>query len=181
MVAQGVPQHVSVSIGRREDDYTKEQRDFDSELLTKIAALGVKLPPWTAKALLPGGDLTGGSFARFLRNVERRYPWLPEHLRKRYSRAYGTRIDRVIGNARSVADLGREVVPHLHEAARVALDERLLQLEAEDDVQVVRRLVGLDADQRRLDRIHLAEPAFGRLIGERVREELLRAGEDTPG
>jgi glycerol-3-phosphate dehydrogenase len=80
--------------------------------LTK--ALGLSLPPWTAKALLPGGDLTGGSFARFLRNVERRYPWLPEHLRKRYSRAYGTRIDRVIGNARSVADLGAEVVPQLH-------------------------------------------------------------------
>ncbi|MEJ0038519.1 MAG: glycerol-3-phosphate dehydrogenase [Gammaproteobacteria bacterium] len=80
-----------------------------------VQALGMRLPPWTDKALLPGGDLTGGSFARFLRNVERRYPWLPEDLRKRYSRAYGTRIDHVIGGARSVADLGAEVVPHLYE------------------------------------------------------------------
>jgi glycerol-3-phosphate dehydrogenase len=80
-----------------------------------VTALGQKLPPWTHEALLPGGDLTGGSFARFLRNVERRYPWLPEHLRTRYSRAYGTRIDHVIGRARSIADLGDEVVPQLHE------------------------------------------------------------------
>jgi len=80
-----------------------------------VNALGQKLPPWTQNALLPGGDLTGGSFARFLRNVERRYPWLPEHLRKRYSRAYGTRIDHVIGRAGAVADLGKEVVPQLHE------------------------------------------------------------------
>jgi glycerol-3-phosphate dehydrogenase len=79
------------------------------------AALGQKLPAWTHDALLPGGDLTGGSFARFLRNVERRYPWLPEHLRKRYSRAYGTRIDHVIGSARSLVDLGDEVIPQLHE------------------------------------------------------------------
>jgi glycerol-3-phosphate dehydrogenase len=78
-------------------------------------ALGVHLKPWTETALLPGGDLTGGSFARFLRYVERRYPWLPPHLRKRYSRAYGTRISHVIGEARSVGDLGIEVLPNLHE------------------------------------------------------------------
>jgi glycerol-3-phosphate dehydrogenase len=95
-------------------------------------ALGQKLPPWTEKALLPGGDLTGGSFARFLRNVERRYPWLPEHLRKRYSRAYGTRIDRVIGDARSLADLGEEVVPQLHEREIDYLQREEWALMAED-------------------------------------------------
>ena len=63
------------------------------------AALGNRRRPWTARALLPGGDLPAGSLARFLRNVERRYPWLPAPLRTRYSRAYGTRIDRVIGSA----------------------------------------------------------------------------------
>jgi glycerol-3-phosphate dehydrogenase len=72
--------------------------------------------PWTATALLPGGDLPGGSLARFLRNVERRYPWLPAHLRTRYSRSYGTRIDRVIGDARSMQALGTEVLPNLYES-----------------------------------------------------------------
>jgi glycerol-3-phosphate dehydrogenase len=95
-------------------------------------ALGMRLRPWTQQALLPGGDLTGGSFARFLRNVERRYPWLPEHLRKRYSRAYGTRIDHVIGNATSVAGLGVEVLPHLHEREIEYLQREEWALGAED-------------------------------------------------
>jgi glycerol-3-phosphate dehydrogenase len=95
-------------------------------------ALGMRLRPWTEKALLPGGDLTGGSFARFLRNVERRYPWLPEHLRKRYCRAYGTRIDRLIGDAKSVAALGAEVVPQLHEREIEFLRREEWALEAED-------------------------------------------------
>ena len=80
-----------------------------------VRALGERAAPWTKDSLLPGGDLVGGSFARFLRYVERHYPWLPPHLRKRYSRAYGTRISHVVGNARSVDDLGAEVLPQLHE------------------------------------------------------------------
>jgi glycerol-3-phosphate dehydrogenase len=71
--------------------------------------------PWTAAATLPGGDLPDGSFAAFLRKVERRYPWLPESLRLRYAGAYGTRIDRVIGDALGLSDLGPELVPGLHE------------------------------------------------------------------
>jgi glycerol-3-phosphate dehydrogenase len=59
--------------------------------------------------------LPGGSLARFLRSVERRYPWLPANLRTRYSRSYGTRIDLVIGNASSLQDLGEEVLPQLYE------------------------------------------------------------------
>ena len=77
-------------------------------------ALNFRSRPWTAKAHLPGGDLPGGSLARFLRNVERRYPWLPATLRTRYARSYGTRIDRVIGNARTLADLGEEVLPQIY-------------------------------------------------------------------
>lgn len=97
-----------------------------------VNALGEKRPAWTVNALLPGGDLTGGSFARFLRNVERRYPWLPEHLRNRYSRAYGTRIDRVIGRAGSLAQLGEEVVPQLHEREIEYLQREEWALTAED-------------------------------------------------
>jgi glycerol-3-phosphate dehydrogenase len=77
--------------------------------------LGARTRHWTAGATLPGGDLPEGSFAAFLRTVERRYPWLPESLRVRYARAYGTRIDRVIGHARSLLELGREWVPGLYE------------------------------------------------------------------
>jgi len=77
--------------------------------------LGSSARPWTRQAILPGGDLPGGSLAVFLRTLERRYPWLPVPLRRRYAHSYGTRIDRVIGDADSLADLGEELVPQLFE------------------------------------------------------------------
>jgi glycerol-3-phosphate dehydrogenase len=70
---------------------------------------------WTAGTFLPGGDLPHGSFAVFLRTLERRYPWLPATLRRRYARAYGTRVERLLGEARGPDDLGAEVVPGLRE------------------------------------------------------------------
>jgi glycerol-3-phosphate dehydrogenase len=97
-----------------------------------VAALGERRRPWTVNALLPGGDLTGGYFARFLRNVERRYPWLPAELRKRYCRAYGTRIDRLLAGADSVASLGEEVLPQLHEREIEFLQREEWALTAED-------------------------------------------------
>ena len=79
------------------------------------ATLGVRAAPWTAAAPLPGGDLPGGSFAVFLRTLERRYPWLPWRLRRRYAHAYGTRIARVVGGAGSLSELGTEILPQLYE------------------------------------------------------------------
>jgi len=71
--------------------------------------------PWTREAKLPGGELPGGSFAAFLRIVERRYPWLPESIRRRYAHAYGARIERVMGEARGLTDMGQELVHGLYE------------------------------------------------------------------
>jgi glycerol-3-phosphate dehydrogenase len=77
--------------------------------------LGSRTPGWTAHALLPGGDLPRGNYARFLRSLERAYPWLPATLRNRYAHAYGTRVAHILGGARSVADLGEELLPQLYE------------------------------------------------------------------
>ncbi|MHB8813249.1 MAG: glycerol-3-phosphate dehydrogenase [Steroidobacteraceae bacterium] len=77
--------------------------------------LGSHAPAWTTRALLPGGDLPGGAYARFLRSLERAHPWLPATLRYRYAHAYGTRIAHILGGARSVADLGEELLPQLYE------------------------------------------------------------------
>jgi glycerol-3-phosphate dehydrogenase len=79
------------------------------------AALGVHGAAWTKSALLPGGDLPAGSFAVFLRSVERRFPWLPPRLRLRLAHAYGTRIEQVLGNAARPEDCGRELLPQLYE------------------------------------------------------------------
>ena len=63
--------------------------------------------PWTADAPLPGGDLPGGDFAAFLTDVRARWPFLDAVTATRMARAYGTRIDRVLGDARAIEDLGQ--------------------------------------------------------------------------
>ncbi len=77
--------------------------------------LGARADPWTVGARLPGGDLPEGSFAVFLRLAERRYPWLPPRLQQRYAHAYGTRIERMLGTAAALGDLGAELLPGLYE------------------------------------------------------------------
>ncbi|HEX4388375.1 MAG TPA: glycerol-3-phosphate dehydrogenase [Steroidobacteraceae bacterium] len=94
--------------------------------------LGERGAPWTAGAVLPGGDLPEGSFAVFLRALERRYSWLPAQLRRRYAHAYGTRITCVLGEATSLAGLGAEVLPDLYERELEYLCREEFALTAED-------------------------------------------------
>jgi len=78
--------------------------------------LGNKRAAWTAGAPLPGGDLPDGDFERFLAAAATRWPWLPEALRLRLARAYGSRMERILGAARGLTGLGTEVLPGLHAA-----------------------------------------------------------------
>ncbi len=94
--------------------------------------LGTRAPSWTAKALLPGGDVPEGSFGAFLRSLERRYRWLPGPLRRRYAHAYGTRVGRVLGPATQLKDLGAEILPQLYERELEYLCNEEFALAAED-------------------------------------------------
>jgi glycerol-3-phosphate dehydrogenase len=87
----------------------------ESAVDTLARELGLPAAPWTARALLPGGDLPGGAYARYLRHLERTYPWLPAALRYRYAHAYGTRLSLILEGARALEDLGEELLPHLYE------------------------------------------------------------------
>jgi glycerol-3-phosphate dehydrogenase len=92
-------------------------RRLSEEAVNRLAAaLGARATtPWTAGVTLPGGELPRGSFAVFLRALERRYPWLPARVRLRCAHAYGSRLERVLGDAGRVADLGSELLPQLYE------------------------------------------------------------------
>ncbi|KVL65307.1 glycerol-3-phosphate dehydrogenase [Burkholderia ubonensis] len=79
-------------------------------------ALGRDAAPWTAGAPLPGGDIANAKFDAFAAQFAARHPWLPAELARRYARAYGTRAERVVGNAKSLADLGAAIAPGIHEA-----------------------------------------------------------------
>jgi glycerol-3-phosphate dehydrogenase len=63
-------------------------------------------PAWTHAVPLPGGDIPDADFAGFLASVSARWPWLPADLARRYARAYGTRIARLVGDAQGINDLG---------------------------------------------------------------------------
>ena len=63
-------------------------------------------PAWTHAAPLPGGDIPGADFEAFLSTVAGRWPWLPPGLARRYARAYGSRIQRLLADAKGIDDLG---------------------------------------------------------------------------
>jgi glycerol-3-phosphate dehydrogenase len=65
-------------------------------------------PAWTETAKLPGGDMPDADFERFLADLRRRRPFLPEGQARRMGRAYGTRIDELLGDAEAWADLGED-------------------------------------------------------------------------
>jgi glycerol-3-phosphate dehydrogenase len=77
-------------------------------------AIGMRRPPWTARATLPGGDMPGADFEKFMRRTTPRYAWLDLALLRRYVRAYGTRIDRLLQACETPADLGEAVLPGLY-------------------------------------------------------------------
>ena len=86
--------------------------------------LGRTSPGWTAQAVLPGGDLFGSTpdsrgvleFDRWVAALERRHPWLPSSLARRWARAYGGRAEVLLAGAAGLGDLGDEVVPGLYAA-----------------------------------------------------------------
>jgi glycerol-3-phosphate dehydrogenase len=87
---------------------------------------------WTDTAPLPGGALPNADLERFTRDVERRWPSLPAPLLVRLARAYGTRMELILGGARRLAELGESFGADLtaaevdylvaHEWARTAED-----------------------------------------------------------
>ena len=82
-------------------------RRLSEHALEQLAPFLPKMgAPWTAGVPLPGGDLPNSDFAGFLKTVRQRWPFLDETTATRMAHAYGTRIDRVLGDATTLDDLG---------------------------------------------------------------------------
>jgi glycerol-3-phosphate dehydrogenase len=85
-------------------------RRLAEHALEKLRPYLSALPgPWTAAVPLPGGDMDGADFDRFLAELERERPWLPPDLARRLAGAYGTRVVRLLGDAAGMADLGDDL------------------------------------------------------------------------
>jgi glycerol-3-phosphate dehydrogenase len=62
---------------------------------------------WTAKSALPGGDLDVSAIGALSANLQRSYPFLTPAHANRLAHAYGTRARIMLGNAKSMDDLGQ--------------------------------------------------------------------------
>ncbi|MTW17220.1 glycerol-3-phosphate dehydrogenase [Rhodoplanes serenus] len=73
-------------------------------------------PAWTEHSHLPGGDLPAGDFALFVAALQKNRPFLPAPLVQRLARAYGTRVELILGEATRMTDLGCDFGAGLTEA-----------------------------------------------------------------
>lgn len=117
-------------------------RKLAEEAVDQLAgALGGAGPAWTARAPLPGGDLPvppalrrrpDRAFERFRDDLVRARPWLPQALATRLARAYGTRVERILGDARTLTDLGEQIAPGFFDAEARYLMREEWALNADD-------------------------------------------------
>ncbi len=63
-------------------------------------------PTWTRDQPLPGGDMPRSNPAAYRRELEARYPALPPDYLGALLGRYGTRTTRLLGSAKTLADLG---------------------------------------------------------------------------
>jgi glycerol-3-phosphate dehydrogenase len=71
---------------------------------------------WTASKPLPGGDIPGADFDAYVDALAKARPSLPRPLLRRLARAYGTRVDRLLGQAKAIADLGQHFGANVYAA-----------------------------------------------------------------
>ncbi|NLH80946.1 MAG: glycerol-3-phosphate dehydrogenase [Phyllobacteriaceae bacterium] len=80
-----------------------------------LATLGPHLAPhrglsagWTASAPLPGGDFPVGGRVALVESLRATRPWLDSSLARRLVETYGSETAEMLGDARALADLGRD-------------------------------------------------------------------------
>jgi glycerol-3-phosphate dehydrogenase len=81
-------------------------RRLAESALTKLRSTLTARPSWTARAQLPGGDFDPGERESMIATFAKRWPFLSENHVERLVSAYGTRVERIIGAANSMNDLG---------------------------------------------------------------------------
>jgi len=109
-------------------------------------------PEWTRGAALPGGDVPGGKLAACEFELAARYPALPTGLIAALVRRHGTRTARVLGEAKSKADLGTHFGDTLY-AAEVDYLVAVEWARSAEDVLWRRTKCGLHLTQEQRDAV----------------------------
>ena len=100
-------------------------RHLAAEALDRLGVPGLK---FTATNPLPGGNISAAFNAR----LAKLGAWLPDPLLRRLAGAYGTRMETLLGDADSLAELGRHFGAGLYEAEVRYLVETEFARTAED-------------------------------------------------
>jgi glycerol-3-phosphate dehydrogenase len=81
-------------------------RKLAEAAMEKIGKFFQARPLWTAGSTLPGGDFAADGFYALVAETIGRWPFLSEPHARRLVRAYGRRVERILGEAQSMDDLG---------------------------------------------------------------------------
>jgi glycerol-3-phosphate dehydrogenase len=119
-------------------------RKLAEAAMEKVGQFFEARPPWTAGSTLPGGNFPPGDFYGVVAETIARWPFLSEPHARRLVRAYGLRVERILGQAQSMDDLGPRFVGDLTGAELRYLVEHEWA-ETADDVLWRRSKLGLKA------------------------------------
>lgn len=112
--------------------------------MDKVGKFFVTRPPWTAGSTLPGGNFPPTDFYGVVAETIARWPFLSEPHARRLVRAYGLRVEKILGEAQSMDDLGPRFTGDLTAAELRYLVEHEWA-ETADDVLWRRSKLGLKA------------------------------------
>ncbi|HEX4366546.1 MAG TPA: glycerol-3-phosphate dehydrogenase [Rhodopila sp.] len=111
----GEPALLSV-FGGKITTYRRLAESALAMLQPHLPAASERAAGWTGLVTLPGGNFTVDGFEAQVAAAAARYPFVQETTLRRLCRAYGTRIERMLGDAANLAGLGRDFGADLTEA-----------------------------------------------------------------
>ncbi|HZC57794.1 MAG TPA: glycerol-3-phosphate dehydrogenase [Xanthobacteraceae bacterium] len=129
-------------------------RRLAEDAMARLAHFFPHSRAWTAQSPLPGGDFLYDGIATVIERAQQTWKFLTADHARRLVSAYGTRVDRVLGTAKTLDDLGMRLGADLT-AAEVRYLMTKEWARSADDVLWRRSKLGLrfsDAQRAALDR-----------------------------
>jgi len=127
-------------------------RRLAEDTLDRLGHVFGERPAWTNASTLPGGDFPVDGLEWLIAETRRSWPFLSDGHARRLVRAYGTRVGRILGSARSFDDLGACLGADLTAAeVRYLMDHEWAQVA--DDVLWRRSKLGLLVSREERERL----------------------------
>jgi len=120
-------------------------RAMSEDVVNRLGHWFVMRGAWTANEPLPGGDLGERGFEGLLSDLALHHAYLPAASARRIAYAYGRRAMNVLGDAKTMEDLGPRILGDLHKRELDYLRKQEWAKTA-DDVLWRRTKLGVGAD-----------------------------------